>query len=206
MSRDVAPDVDGWIAQAKKLQTDIERSKATARDIVQQAEAGKKLRSEAEEAANKTGLLEKEVSFNKALVETLSQVRNIRQTLDDCQNAMVQGDLSSALAAIKQVGVDLPSLAAVENTRAYDLISKRDEGLKSALAEQAAERARNLVDVKTGERRLTIFEDGAGKCTKSHDRKLADPSRWQPRYRVRHRCAFTLGRTYKLPSKTKTRS
>ncbi|KAG9901669.1 hypothetical protein KCU94_g7814, partial [Aureobasidium melanogenum] len=43
LSKDIAPDVDGWIAQAKKLQADIEQSKATARDIVAQAEAGKAL-------------------------------------------------------------------------------------------------------------------------------------------------------------------
>lgn len=155
----MAPDVDGWIAQAKKLQADIERSKATARNIVQQAETGKRLRSDATEAANKAGLLEKEVTFNETLVDILGQIRKTKITLEDCQNALVKGDLPRALATIRQVDNFIPTLAAVENTRAFDIIRKRNEGLKAALAEQAAQNARILVSVKIGNHSIAISPD-----------------------------------------------
>ena len=166
LSKDVAPDVDGWIAQAKKLQEDIERSKATARDIVQEAEAGKRLKAEASEAANKAALLEKEVSFSETLVHTLQQLKDLKQVLNCCQDAMVQGDLATALATLKQFDASISDLAAVENTRAYDLLQKRCRGLKDALAEQSTRRARLLVDVSVVEKRLVVSIDPAGE---SHD-------------------------------------
>lgn len=167
MSRDIAPDVDGWIAQAKKLQADIERSKATARDIVRQAEEGRKLQDVAGEAERKAGLLRKEVTFNETLVETLGRIKDVKQILDDCQNAIITGNLPSALAAIKQVDTKLPKLAAVENTRAYDLVRKQSEQLKGTLAEQATTRARTLVHVSLGDHSLTISGEESGKMERN---------------------------------------
>ncbi|KAL1304972.1 hypothetical protein AAFC00_003878 [Neodothiora populina] len=158
LSRDVAPDVDGWIAQAKKLQADIEHSKATAREIVQQAREGEELRQDADEAGNKAGLLEKEVAYNEELVNTLSKIRSLRSTLDECQDAMINNDLASALAAIKQVDSVLPELAAVDHTRAYDLLQIRIQKIKSALADQATQGLRETIKTNTADHSVNVVE------------------------------------------------
>lgn len=162
MSQDVAPDVDTWIIQAKQLQVDIERSKATAREIVQEAETGKRLRDAAADCANKAGLLEKEVAFNTSLVETLGQIRAINVALNDCQDALLRNDLLSSLDLVKRTDADISNLAVVQNTRAYHILKTRLQDLRDGLAQRTTEEARKLVDVHVSEHRIIIAGKQSG--------------------------------------------
>ncbi|GAB7357781.1 hypothetical protein MBLNU459_g0429t1 [Dothideomycetes sp. NU459] len=156
LSKDAAPDVDGWIAQAKKLQADIERSKATAREIVAQAQAGKKLEQDAHEASNKAGLLEKEVAFNSSLVETLERIRTACAILSQAQDAVVHGDIRAALSRQDEANQVIADLVTVENTRAYTLLCSRSRDLKAALAERTLAYARSLVSISVVDHQVTI--------------------------------------------------
>ncbi|KAK4697980.1 protein transport protein DSL1/ZW10, partial [Lecanoromycetidae sp. Uapishka_2] len=62
-SRNSAPDVDGWISQAKQLRDDIDKSRQIAREIVEQAQHGEVLEEQVNDAAvsstiNMTSLVE----------------------------------------------------------------------------------------------------------------------------------------------------
>lgn len=158
----MAPDVDGWIAQAKKLQADIERSKATAREIVAQAQAGKKLQEEADDASSKTGLLEKEVAFSASLFETLERIKAACAILDLAQDAVVHGDIKTALARHKEVDRVIVDLAPMENTRAYSLLYARNRDLRAALVDNTTNYAKALIDISVSGRSVTVARESPG--------------------------------------------
>ncbi|KAK4963970.1 ribosome biogenesis protein ytm1 [Elasticomyces elasticus] len=156
VSREVAPDVDEWISQAKKLQADIERSKATAREIVEQAEAGKTLKEKAKDAASKVALLEKEVAFSETLTGTLEQIKSVSILLGEAQTAIVRGQVTASLDKIQHADDAIENIAVFGNTRAYGLLCDRSEDLKAAVVEAATGSFNALIVVNATEQRITI--------------------------------------------------
>ncbi|THV98309.1 hypothetical protein D6D27_01608 [Aureobasidium pullulans] len=156
LSKDIAPDVDGWIAQAKKLQADIERSKATARDIVSQAEAGKALKEKTHDAGNKTRLLEKEVAFNESLATTLDLIRSSCRILDSADQAYNANDLRAALDSIKQCDRPMLSLSAAQDTRAVNLLQTRSSRFKATLLDKTTALAQSLIQCDIDARSVAI--------------------------------------------------
>lgn len=154
--------MDGWIAQAKKLQADIEHSKVTAREIVAQAQQGKKLKDEANDAHNKHGLLEKEVAFNASLVETLDRIKTTCGILDQAQDAIVRGDIKTALSKQQEIDRVIVDLAPVENTRAYALLYNRARDLRTALVDSTTTYAKALIDVDVTSHTVTIISEPQG--------------------------------------------
>ncbi|KEQ95618.1 hypothetical protein AUEXF2481DRAFT_4591 [Aureobasidium subglaciale EXF-2481] len=156
LSKDIAPDVDGWIAQAKKLQGDIERSKATARDIVAQAEAGKALKEETHDAGNKVHLLEKEVAFNESLASTLDLIRSSCRILDQADEAYANNDLRATLDHIKRCDASIAALSAVQDTRAVGLLQTRSSRFKATLLDKTTALAQALIQCDIETRSLLV--------------------------------------------------
>ncbi|KAI4724739.1 hypothetical protein E4T49_07497 [Aureobasidium sp. EXF-10728] len=159
LSKDIAPDVDGWIAQAKKLQADIERSKATARDIVAQAEAGKQLKEKTHDAGNKVQLLEKEVAFNQSLATTLELIRSSCRILDQADQAYVANDLRTALDLTKKCDSSIAALSAVQDTRAVGLLQTRNSRFKANFLDKTTALAQSLLHCDIDARSVTIKEN-----------------------------------------------
>lgn len=132
-SRDVAPDVDGWIQQAKKLQADIEKSKATAREIVQQAEQAVELRRKYEDVSKKADLLKKEVAFNQKLETALTSIQDIYNKIVNGQRALQSGQLKGSLEQLKDIESSLAELRQIENTSVVDVLSRRAASLREDL-------------------------------------------------------------------------
>ncbi|KAI5272448.1 hypothetical protein E4T47_04310 [Aureobasidium subglaciale] len=149
LSKDIAPDVDGWIAQAKKLQGDIERSKATARDIVAQAEAGKALKEKTHDAGNKVRLLGKEVAFNESLASMLDLIRSSCRILDQADQAHANNDLRATLDHIKQCDASIADLSAVQDTRAVGLLQTRSSRFKASLLDKTTALVQALIQCDT---------------------------------------------------------
>ncbi|KAJ9645135.1 ribosome biogenesis protein ytm1 [Coniosporium tulheliwenetii] len=159
ISRDAAPDVDGWIAQAKQLQADIERSRATAHDIVQQAEAGKALRASADDASSKVTLLEKELQFNETLSATLERIRSISGILDNVQDAAVNEQMPQALEQLDKARDILAHLGPFKTTRVVDLLQERAAQMTAAIVEVVTECWNALLAVDTAVRQVTIKDE-----------------------------------------------
>lgn len=165
LSKDIAPDVDGWIAQAKKLQADIERSKATARDIVNQAEAGKALKDKAYDASNKVRLLEKEVAFNESLATTLDLIRSSCRILDSADQALSTNHLRAALDSIKQCDQSANALSVVQDTRAVGLLQMRTSRFKATLLDKTTTLAQSLIQCDLEKHTVTINSRASGMLT-----------------------------------------
>ncbi|KAF2435010.1 hypothetical protein EJ08DRAFT_580829 [Tothia fuscella] len=162
LSRQSAPDIDGWISQAKQLQADIERSKATAREIVQEAEAGKTLNAHVEDATSKVELLRKELDFNVTLADTLEQLQIISGLLDGSQNAASEGDLAESLEKLGNAQKVIDQLDSFENTRFAGLVERRASQLRELLVAKVQEYWHGMVKYSSAERRITILNDMTG--------------------------------------------
>jgi centromere/kinetochore protein ZW10 len=151
--------VDGWIAQAKKLQADIERSKATARDIVAQAEAGKALKEKTHDAGNKVQLLEKEVAFNQSLATTLELIRSSCRILDQADQAYTNNDFRAALDYTKQCDNSIAALSAVQDTRAVGLLQTRSSRFKANFLDKTTDLAQSLLQCDIANRSVTVKDN-----------------------------------------------
>ncbi|OCK75915.1 hypothetical protein K432DRAFT_446386 [Lepidopterella palustris CBS 459.81] len=159
LSREVAPDIDGWIAQAKQLQADIERSRATAQEIVQQAESGKAQQARVEDAASKVRLLENELVFNETLVEIVEQIQTISELLENAQDAAVQDQVIQALDKLEEADEAMAHLGTFENTRVVGLLQSRANQLRAAIVENATECWNALLLTDSAEHRVTIKDE-----------------------------------------------
>lgn len=159
LTKQAAPDIDGWIARAKEIQQDIKRSKATAQDIVRQAEAIKKSRARVEDAATKVDLLEKEMVFNETLGQTIGQIQGISATLRHAQDAAVRSQVGRALNFVNEATEAIGYLAPFENTRVIDVLQKQADQLKAAIAEDTTDCWNAILLVDASEKRITLQDE-----------------------------------------------
>ena len=113
----MAPDIDGWIAQAERLQHDIQECQAISRSIIAQAEEGEPLRNQVHDAASKTGLLREEVLFNESLVASLEIIRHIQQRVREVRLDLEEGRCSQAVEGYVEAGQQLARFAATSHAR-----------------------------------------------------------------------------------------
>ena len=85
LSRKAAPNVDSWIAQAEQLQQDIAKSRAIARQILEEHERGKRHLSEGYEARAKVELLNEEIEYNASVASKLVQMKRLIRELDEIE-------------------------------------------------------------------------------------------------------------------------
>ena len=97
ISRESAPDVDSWIANAQSLQDDIETSRRLAVDIVQQAKAEETREETIREKAIYQDFLTKEASFNAALLEALRLIQTVNNCLDTAEQMIGERRILDAL-------------------------------------------------------------------------------------------------------------
>lgn len=159
LSREVAPDVDGWIAQAKQLQADIEHSRATAHNIVQQAESGKAHQARVQDAASKVALLENELMFNETLAQTVEQIQSISELLENAQDAAVQDQVTQALDKLEEADEAMAHLGTFENTRVVTILRTRANQLRAAIVENTTECWNALLVTEPSEQRVTIKDE-----------------------------------------------
>lgn len=168
MSREAAPDVDGWIIQARKLQDDIKRSQETAQEIVQQAEAEKELTAHVNDATSKVSLLYTEIAYNESLVEIVERLRDISSLLDSAHEEAVQGSVLNALERLDDIGAAFTSLDSFENTRVVGVLKTRAGELRAAIVETMTESWNALLVVDSTERRVSFKETIQGNRTRLH--------------------------------------
>ncbi|MCJ1431747.1 hypothetical protein MMC27_001102 [Xylographa pallens] len=156
LSRLSAPDIDGWVSQARQLRTDIDASQFLAQEMVSLANKGQELESKAEDASGKVDLLKGEVIFNEALSSTLQQVHDLRHTLDTAQNAAIQNSLPDAIALLKKAERELSELHGCENTRLAGLVRGKVADLHKLVAETLTEQWNTLIHIDSNRLKISF--------------------------------------------------
>ncbi|KAK7550673.1 hypothetical protein IWX49DRAFT_610787 [Phyllosticta citricarpa] len=156
LSRGAAPDVDGWIAQAKQLQADIERSRATAHDIVQQAEAGRTLKANVQDATSKVALLRSELVYNETLEATLVRIKQVSDLLDKAENAAAEHRIINALDSTREAENYIVHMGPYKDTKVVAVLQKRIKQLRAGMAENAMDSWYLLLSVDLSKNRATL--------------------------------------------------
>ncbi|PVH96001.1 hypothetical protein DM02DRAFT_688801 [Periconia macrospinosa] len=159
ISREAASDVDGWIAQARKLQSDIQRSQETAQEIVKQAESGKEQTAQLQDAASKVSFLHSEIAYNQSLVNVVEQLKDISTLLESAQDAAVNSHIMHALERLEDANTAFKRLGPFQNARATSLLRTKSSELRSAIAETVIEAWSALVVVDTTNRSIMLKEE-----------------------------------------------
>ncbi|KAH7131941.1 hypothetical protein B0J11DRAFT_480784 [Dendryphion nanum] len=159
LSREAASDVDGWIAQARRLQDDIKRSKETAHEIVKQAEAGKDHTARVQDTASKVSFLYSEITYNENLKHVVEQLRDISTLLEAAQDAAVHGHVMHALERLEDVDSAFKQLGSFETTRVVGVLKSRAEQLRAAIVETTTESWNGLIIIEPAEKRITLKDE-----------------------------------------------
>ncbi|KAH9860517.1 hypothetical protein J1614_011848 [Plenodomus biglobosus] len=156
LSREAAPDVDGWITQARKLQDDIRRSQETAKEIVQQAEHGNEHTARVQDSASKVSLLHSEIAHNESLTQVVEQLRDISTLLDSAQNATVHGHVMHALQTLEDAHNAFKRLGAFEATRVVGVLKSREDQLRKTIIETVTEAWDALLTVNEADSSISL--------------------------------------------------
>lgn len=105
LSQNSSSDVDGWITQARKLQEDIERSKAVAREIVKEYEQSQDYSARVEDAKAKLELLQNETLFNQVVTVSLEDTWSMDRDLNDAESTLATGKVIELAANLKQLSL-----------------------------------------------------------------------------------------------------
>jgi centromere/kinetochore protein ZW10 len=160
-SREVAPDVDGWIQQAKKLQADIERSKETARSIVLQAEEAAELRRKHDDVNKKAGLINHELVFNQKLETALASIQDIYRKTGQAQSALQKGHVKESVEQLMLSEALLAELRHVENSSAIDVLSRRSSNLREDLVQEVKRQWVSMLHSDRASRTFTVNTEGS---------------------------------------------
>ncbi|KAL8943241.1 MAG: hypothetical protein Q9211_001059 [Gyalolechia sp. 1 TL-2023] len=146
-SRESAPDIDGWISQAKQLHRDIETAQRTSRDIVLKAERDGELRRSVHDAGSKLRLLEEEVAFNESLAATLEQIRRGRHQTDEIQSLLARGRLSEAVELCVENETELASIQSGRNLRAITVLQRESTEARHDIARALTQKWYDVVQI-----------------------------------------------------------
>ena len=138
------------------MQADIEESRATAREIVQQAETGKVYRAQEEDAAAKGRLLEDELAFNEALADALEHLQIVYGLLDSAQEASIQNNTLVSLEKLHEATEGLKLLDGFVNTRFAGILRDRAAKLRASVTEDVTRSWNELIHVDAEKHRITL--------------------------------------------------
>ncbi|KAF1838329.1 hypothetical protein BDW02DRAFT_565155 [Decorospora gaudefroyi] len=156
LSRQAAPDVDGWIAQARKLQADMQRSQDTATEIVHQAEAGREMTARVQDAASKVSLLHSEIAYNESLAQAVEQLRDISALLDSAQNAAVHGHVLHAIQTLEAADGAFKRLGPFGAARVVGVLRSKEDQLRKAIVETVTDSWNGLMAVDNTKHRISL--------------------------------------------------
>ena len=156
ISRQVGPDVDGWIERAKQLQFDIQQSRHVARAIVEESEQAQRIQERRTDAAKKTRLLEAETAFHGALVDKLNTLNASRERLSQAREAATSGATYRAFEILQQLEHGLSRLGDAGSVNAADLLYQRVTDLRNYIVGQARALTGQAINIDHERRTLRI--------------------------------------------------
>ncbi|PSK55172.1 hypothetical protein B9Z65_2561 [Elsinoe australis] len=161
LSKEVAPDVDGWIARANQVQHDIQQSKATARGIVEEAEAQKALQCVTNDSAQKVDLLEKELAFSSALEEALEYIQTVASQLARSKALAVENQINEAFQLLQGTRDDLERLQGSYSNNAGRALSSRASSIQEDVIKASRDHISSCIKVSPSQANIDVGGKGA---------------------------------------------
>jgi centromere/kinetochore protein ZW10 len=156
LSRENTFDADEWIVQAKQLHADIERSRVTAREIVEQHEQTDPIRSKVEDASAKVELIETEIAFNQAVAGTLEVVQRLCQQLEASRASLASGNITAAIEQLEAIQAALGDNTFFVNTNVMSILTIEGSRLRQEIEEAVCLRWSQQLNVDRQKSELRI--------------------------------------------------
>jgi protein transport protein DSL1/ZW10 len=148
-----APDVDEWVAQAKRLQKDIDTSVTKSEEIVHEHSLAPE--GEVEDAVSKVRLLRTEVAFNEGLVATLETISRVRDTVAKAAQELEADEIETAVEKVLKTQDELKAFPGSQSTR---LLGDEVAALRNALIARLHALSSQLIHVDREESTITVLE------------------------------------------------
>jgi protein transport protein DSL1/ZW10 len=155
-SRESATEIDEWLAQAIQVNEDIEKSKATAREIIELADQEKAAQLQLTDVEAKVDLLTSDILYNDELAAKLEKIQDILSQLDAVQQEALAYNFNDAILKLEAAKQYLEE-ARLGDALVATLVQEKFVELQKAIAELVERDCWGaLVDVSPGRRRITI--------------------------------------------------
>jgi protein transport protein DSL1/ZW10 len=178
LSQESSSEVDEWIKQARRLQEDIQKSKAVAFEIVKEHEEGLHLQAKIQDAKAKLELLHNETAFSKAVTSSLEETWSMDKDLNEAESALSAKKLIELAAKIEQLSF---RAGRFPDSNAKVINENRISQLRSAVVEGLTSAATSMVEFQKagGQQRVKVNPGNHGRyCTWEFRRKT---NSWQSR-------------------------
>lgn len=102
-----------WVANAKSLEDDINKSRAWANDIVRRSQAPDVSGKSIQEAEEKVEFLRREAEYNQQVHHALRSIKHVNELLDQVEQARDERRILDSLHLLesKRFGSMAPSIA-----------------------------------------------------------------------------------------------
>ncbi|KAI1305742.1 hypothetical protein F5Y03DRAFT_150497 [Xylaria venustula] len=161
INEETASDVSQWVANAKSLEDDINRTRNWASEIVRRSEAPDVSGRTIREAADKVEFLGQESAYNNQLHTALTSIKRVGQLLDEVELARDERRILQSLHLLEESWTALDAISVSKSCRIMKLLDIRAFELKSAVHDVFDHVWSSLVRVDASSSQITIFSSRA---------------------------------------------
>ncbi|KAI1776449.1 hypothetical protein F4818DRAFT_414137 [Hypoxylon cercidicola] len=158
INEETAPDVNQWVANAKSLEDDINKSRSWANDIVRRSQAPDVSGKTIQEAADKVEFLRREVEYNQQVRHALGAIKQVNELLDQVEQARDERRILDSLHLLERSWAALDAIPVSKSCRVMKLLDMRAFELKSSAHDAFDHVWNSLIQVDTEAQKIAIFE------------------------------------------------
>ncbi|KAI1199952.1 hypothetical protein F5X97DRAFT_321966 [Nemania serpens] len=157
INEETASDVSQWIANAKSLEDDINRTRNWANEIARRSEAPDVSGKTIQEAEKKVDFLQRESVYNNQLYSTLASIKRVGQLLDEVELARDERRIVQSLHLLEKSWTALDGVPVSKSCRVMKLLDIRAFELKSAVHDVLDHVWSSLVRMDTLTSQIAVF-------------------------------------------------
>ncbi|KAI1390878.1 uncharacterized protein F4822DRAFT_394691 [Hypoxylon trugodes] len=158
INEETAPDVNQWVANAKSLEDDINRSRTWANDIVRRSQAPDVSGRTIQEAEDKVEFIRREAQYNQDVHHALKSIKRVNELLDQVEQARDERRILDSLHLLEKSWTALDAIPVSKSCRVMKILDLRAFELKSAVHDVFDHVWDSLVRIDTQDGNVAVFE------------------------------------------------
>ncbi|KAI6089586.1 hypothetical protein F4821DRAFT_231361 [Hypoxylon rubiginosum] len=158
INEETAPDVNQWVANAKSLEDDINKSRSWANDIVRRSQAPDVSGKTIQEAEDKVEFLRREVEYNKQVRGALRSIKQVNEILDQVEQARDERRILDSLHLLERSWTALDAIPVSKSCRVMKLLDLRAFELKSTVHDAFDHVWDSLIRIDAETQKIVISE------------------------------------------------
>lgn len=162
INQETASDVQSWVANAKTLEDDINRSRTWANEIVRRAEAPEVSGQTIREVEERVEFLRRETHYNHQVHDALTSIKHVNELLDQAEQARDERRVLDSLHLLAKSWDAMDQISLSKSCRIMRILDMRAFELKSAAHDVLDNVWNSLIRVDTEKGLVAIDETREG--------------------------------------------